>query len=95
MEELHIQKSPYLPNDTLIDPSLRVVYIFGLGVLDFKLPPSQLLIGRKSASNWLEKNLRAVSYGRIHVCWNYKVIRSQRRCLEGLFDDRDDADDEY
>jgi len=27
--------------------------------------------------------------------WNYKVIRSQRRCLEGLFDDRDDADDEY
>jgi len=28
-------------------------------------------------------------------CWNYKVIRSQRRCLEGLFDDRDDADDEY
>jgi len=29
------------------------------------------------------------------VCWNYKVIRSQRRCLEGLFDDRDDADDEY
>jgi len=29
------------------------------------------------------------------LCWNYKVIRSQRRCLEGLFDDRDDADDEY
>jgi len=29
------------------------------------------------------------------VCWNYKVIRSQRRCLKGLFDDRDDADDEY
>ena len=28
-------------------------------------------------------------------CWNYKVIRSQRRCLEGLFNDRDDADDEY
>jgi len=28
-------------------------------------------------------------------CWNYKVIRSQRRCLEGLFDDRDDADNEY
>ena len=57
----------------LIDPSLRVVYIFGLGVLDFKLPPSQLLIGRKSASNWLEKNLRAVSYGRIHVT-NIKIL---------------------
>jgi len=27
-------------------------------------------------------------------CWNYKVIGSQRRCLEGLIDDRDDADDE-
>jgi len=29
------------------------------------------------------------------TCWNYKVIRSQQRCLEGLFNDRDDADDEY
>ena len=28
-------------------------------------------------------------------CWNYKVIRSQRSSLEGLIDDRDDADDEY
>ena len=27
--------------------------------------------------------------------WNYKVIRSQRSSLEGLIDDRDDADDEY
>jgi len=27
--------------------------------------------------------------------WNYKVIRSQQSSLEGLFDDRDDADDEY
>jgi len=27
--------------------------------------------------------------------WNYKVIRSQRNCLEDLIDDRDDADDEY
>ena len=28
-------------------------------------------------------------------CWNYKVIRSQRRSLEGLIDNRDDADDKY
>jgi len=28
-------------------------------------------------------------------CWNYKVMGSQRRYLEGLIDDRDDADDEY
>jgi len=28
-------------------------------------------------------------------CWNYKVIRSQRNYLEGLIDDRDDADDKY
>jgi len=31
----------------------------------------------------------------LHACWNYKVIRSQRRCLKGLFNNRDDADDEY
>jgi hypothetical protein len=30
-----------------------------------------------------------------HLCWNYKVMGSQRRYLEGLIDDRDDADDEY
>ena len=29
------------------------------------------------------------------TCWKYKVIRSQRRSLKGLIDDRDDADDEY
>jgi len=29
------------------------------------------------------------------LCWKYKVIRSQRSSLEGLIDDRDDADDEY
>ena len=29
------------------------------------------------------------------TCWNYKVMGSQRRYLEGLIDDRDDADDEY
>jgi hypothetical protein len=28
-------------------------------------------------------------------CWKYRVMRSQRRYLEGLIDDRDDADDEY
>ena len=27
--------------------------------------------------------------------WNYKVIRLQQNSLEGLIDDRDDADDEY
>jgi len=36
-----------------------------------------------------------VSLPGLITCWNYKVIRSQRRSLEGLFDDRDDADDEY
>ena len=29
------------------------------------------------------------------LCWNYKVMGSQRRYLEGLIDDIDDADDEY
>ena len=29
------------------------------------------------------------------ACWNYKVMGSQRRYLEGLIDDMDDADDEY
>ena len=29
------------------------------------------------------------------TCWNYKVMGSQRRYLEGLSNDRDDADDEY
>ena len=28
-------------------------------------------------------------------CWKYKVIRSQRSSLEGLINDRNDADDEY
>ena len=28
-------------------------------------------------------------------CWNYRVMRSQRKYLEGLIDDIDDADDEY
>jgi hypothetical protein len=28
-------------------------------------------------------------------CWKYRVMRSQRSYLEGLIDDRDDADDEY
>jgi len=36
-----------------------------------------------------------VSLPGLITCWNYKVIRLQRRCLKGLFDDRDNADDEY
>ena len=31
----------------------------------------------------------------VRDCWNYKVMRSQRRYLEGLIDNRDDVDDEY
>ena len=31
----------------------------------------------------------------VQDCWNYKVMGSQRRYLEGLIDDKDDADDEY
>jgi hypothetical protein len=54
-------------------------------VLDFKPPPSQLLIGWEAASNWLEKNLRAVSYGRIHVT-NFKTSSSNealgKHCTE-------------
>jgi hypothetical protein len=29
------------------------------------------------------------------TCWKYRVMRSQRSYLEGLIDNRDDADDEY
>jgi hypothetical protein len=39
------------------------------------------------------RGLRHILVG--HRCWNYRVMRSQRRYLEGLIDDRDDADDEY
>ena len=44
-------------------PEVQVVYIFGFKILNFA----------KLASNWLEKNLRAVSYGRIHVT-NFKTL---------------------
>ena len=48
----------------------------------------------RSPAEALHKALHKALHEALH-CWNYKVIRSQRRCLEGLFDDRDDADDEY
>ena len=35
------------------------------------------------------------AWGSLSLCWKYRVIRSQRRYLEGLIDDIDDADDEY
>ena len=31
----------------------------------------------------------------LQACWKYRVIRSQRRYLEGLINDIDDVDDEY
>jgi hypothetical protein len=72
-----------LTDFTIIDPRYEWSIYSGWGwVLDFKLLPSQLLIGRKSASDWLEKNLRAVGYSRIHVT-NFKTL-SLTKALQKL-----------
>src|SRR6266571_7046228 len=44
--------------------------------------------------DWCERLLCSVPHT-LCLCWNYKVMRSQRSYLEGSIDDRDDADDEY
>ena len=68
-----------------IDPRYEWSIYSGWGVLDFKLPPSQLLIGWEAASDWLEKNLRAVGCSRIHVM-NIKILlaRGTRVYIFGL-----------
>ena len=53
------------------------------------LPDSNLLSHRRA------RRPRVVAAAPFLRCWNYKVMGSQRRYLEGLIDDIDDADDEY
>ena len=56
-------------------PEVRVVYIFG----SWNSNPA------KPTSGWLEKNLRAVSYGRIHVT-NFKTLSSQTLCTKAPYE---------
>ena len=49
----------------------------------------------KARISWAWSKLSDFMRKEIKRCWKYRVMRSQRRYLEGLIDDIDDADDEY